>query len=325
MVASAVLDLFRILIACTVVLAVPAHAQNYPSRPIKLVVAFAAGSGSDIIARILAEDLRKSLDQPVVVENKPGASAQIAADFVAKSAPDGYTLFLTTNTAHSANPFLFRKLNYDPVRDFTPIARVLYLPYVLVVRPDSRAQSVDELLRHARANPGKLNYGYGNSTSQVAGAAFVKRAGISAAAVPYKSMPPAVSDLLGGQLDFLFVDLTSAQGQLKAGQLKPLAFTLEKRSSQMPSVPAVAETPGLAGYEVTSWVGIVGPAGMPREIVMRLNAEANRTLAKPEIVARLGELGAEVVPSTPEEFAAFIARQLESWRTKIADAGIQPE
>jgi tripartite-type tricarboxylate transporter receptor subunit TctC len=134
-----------------------------------------------------------------------------------------------------------------------------------------------------------------------------------------------VSDLLGGQLDFLFVDLTSAQGQLKSGALKPLAFTLEKRSSQMPNVPAVAETSGLAGYEVTSWVGIVGPAGVPRDIVLRLNTEVNRTLAKPEVVARLAELGAEVVPSSSEEFATFIARQLESWRTKIADAGIQPE
>ena len=302
-----------------------ASGQPYPNRPVKIVIPFASGSGSDIVGRILAEDLRRAFNQSFVVENKPGASAQIAAEYVAKSAPDGYTLFLTTNTAHSANPFLFKKLNYDPVRDFTPIARITYTPYVLAVRPDSGVANVSDLVKTARERRGALNYGYGNSTSQVAGAAFVQRAGIEATAVPYKSMPPVLTDLLGGRIDFAFVDLTSVHAHLKAGNLKPIAFTLATRASQLPSVPTVSETAGFSGYEVTSWIGLVGPAGMPREIVDRLNGEINRILTRPDVRGRLAELGAETAPSSPDELAAFIREQLESWRTKIAAAGIQPE
>lgn len=302
-----------------------AFAQPYPNRPVKIVVSFAAGSGSDIIARVLADDLRVAFNQPFVVENKPGASAQIAAEYVAKSPPDGYTLFATSNTAHSANPFLFKTLRYDPVKDFTSITRVLYLPYVLVVPPSSPIRNVSDLVARARANPGKMNYGYGNSTSQLAGAAFVRQGKMDAAAVAYKSMPPSMTDLMAGRLDFLFVDLTSAQGFLKSGQLKPIAFSLEKRSAQRPDLPAIAETPGFAGYEVTSWVGIVGPAGIPRDIVERLNTELRKSLEKPEVREKLEGMGAEVASSTPQEMDEFVKRQLESWRSKIRDAGIQPE
>ena len=300
-------------------------AQPYPNRPVKIVVSFAAGSGSDIIARILADDLRHAFNQPILVENKPGASAQIAAEYVAKSPPDGYTLFATSNTAHSANPFLFKTLRYDPVRDFTPITRVLSLPYVLVVAPTSPLRSVADLVARAGANPGKLNYGYGNSTSQVAGASFIRQGRIDAAAVAYKSMPPAMTDLMGGRLDFLFVDLTSAQGFLKSGHLRPIGFSLEKRSAQLADLPAIAETPGFAGYEVTSWVGIVGPAGIPRDVVERINTDLRRTLAKTEVREKLIAMGGEVASSTPEEMDRFIRQQLDSWRSKIRDAGIQPE
>jgi tripartite-type tricarboxylate transporter receptor subunit TctC len=315
------------LMAAVAALAVgpDALAQAYPSRPVKIVVSFAAGSGSDIIARVLAEDLRLAFGQAFVVDNKPGASAQIAAEYVAKSPPDGYTLFATSNTAHSANPFLFKTLRYDPVKDFTSITRVLYLPYVLVVPPSSPARDISDLVARARANPGKMNYGYGNSTSQLAGAAFVRQGKLEATAVPYKSMPPAMTDLMAGRIDFLFVDLTSAQGYLKSGQIKPIAFSLEKRSSQRPDLPAVAEASGFQGYEVTSWVGIVGPAGMPRDVVTRLNTELRKTLAKPEVREKLEGMGGEVAPSTPEEMDKFVRRQLDSWRTKIRDAGIQPE
>jgi len=305
--------------------AAPAASQPYPSRPVRIVVPFAAGSGSDIVGRLLAEELRKAFSQSFVVENKPGASAQIAAELVAKSPADGYTLMLTTNTAHSANPYLFKSLRYDPIRDFTPIARVVYIPYVLVVRPDSAVGSAAALQRDLRANPGKLNYGYGNSTSQVATAAFLQRAGGEAVAVPFKSMPPVIAELMAGRLDFAFVDLTSAHAHMKAGQVKPIAFTLAKRSSQMPDIPAVAETPGFGGYEVTSWIGVVGPAGVPRDVVTALNAEINRILARSDIRARLGELGAETAPGAPDEFAAFLRQQLDSWRAKIAAAGIEPE
>jgi tripartite-type tricarboxylate transporter receptor subunit TctC len=303
----------------------PAAAQPYPARPVKMIVPFAAGSGSDIVARILADELRKGMNQSFLVENKPGASAQIAAEAVAKSAPDGYTLFVTTNTANSANPWLFKKINYDPIKDFTPVARVTYHPYVLIVRPDSGIASVRDLVEKARANPGKMNYGYGSSTSQVAGAAFVHRAGLDVTAVPYKSMPGVLTDVIGGRLDFVFADLTSIHGHVQAGQLKPIAFTLLQRASQLPGVPTVAETPGFEGYEVTSWIGIVGPANLPRDIVQRLNAEVNRILQRPEIRTRLAELGGETAPGTPDEFSAFMRQQLESWRVKIQAAGIQPE
>ena len=311
--------------ACSGITAQSVLAQAYPNRPLKIVVAFAAGSGSDIIARILADDLRHALNQPVVVENRPGASAQIAAEYVAKSAPDGYTLFATSNTAHSANPSLFKALRYDPLRDFTSISRVVTLPYVLVVPASSPLKSVADLVMRAAANPGKFNYGYGNSTSQLAGAAFVRQGKFDAAAVAYKSMPPALTDLMAGRLDFLFVDLTSAQGFLKSGHLRPIGFSLEKRYAQLPDVPAIAESPGYAGYEVTSWVGIVGPAGMPAGIVERLNAELRRTLAKPEVRDKLAALGSEVAASSPAEMDQFVRQQVDSWRSKIRAAGIEPE
>lgn len=300
-------------------------AQSYPNRPVKIVVSFAAGSGSDIIARVLAGDLRAALNQTFIVDNKPGGSAQIAAEYVVKAPPDGYTLFATSNTAHSANPFLFKALRYDPVKDFTSITRVLYLPYVLVVPPSSKVGGVADLVAQARANPGQMNYGFGNSTSQIAGAAFVRQGKIDATAVAYKSMPPAMTDLMAARLDFLFVDLTSAQGFLNSGQIKPIAFSLEKRFSQLPDLPAVAEAPGFTGYEVTSWVGIVGPAGMPRDIVARLNSELRKSLAKREVREKLEGMGGEVAPSTPEEMDEFVLRQLESWRSKIQDAGIEPQ
>lgn len=302
-----------------------AQAGAFPSRPLRMVVAFGPGSGSDIVARLMAEDMHASLGQPVVVENKPGASAQIAAEFVAKSPPDGYTLLLTTNTAHSANPFLFRKLNYDPLRDFTQIARVGYVPYVVVVQPASPFNTLSELVGWARANPGKLAYGYGNSTSQVAGAAFARRARIDATAVAYKSMPPALNDLMGGQVHVLFADLASANPFLKSQRIKPLAFTLDKRSALMPDLPTMSETPGFEGFEVTSWIGVVGPAGMPREVVERLAGEVGRSLGKPALRERFAGLGVEPAPSTPQEMEQFVRQQLESWRVKIQEAGIQPE
>lgn len=273
-------------------------AQSYPNRAVRTIVPFAGGSGSDIVGRLLAEELRKAFNQSFVVDNRPGGSAQIAAELVARSMPDGYTLLLTTNTAHSANPFLFKSLRYDPVRDFTLVARTAYVPYILVVRPDSGISSGPQLVQRMRTNPGRLNYGYGNSTSQVASAAFAQQAGANVAAIPYKSMPSVLTDLLGGRRDFAFVVLTSAHGGLKGGQLKPIAFTLAKRFSQMPEMPTVPEIPGFAGYEVTSWIGLVGPPGMLRVVVDTLKAEINRILARREVRKRLAELDAAAAPGS---------------------------
>ena len=302
-----------------------AGAQTYPAKPVRLVVPFGPGSGSDIIGRVVADELRQAFDQPFVIENRPGASAQIAAEAVAKSPADGYTLMITTNTVQSANPFLFKKLNYDPIKDFTSISTVMTLPYLMLVEPGSPFKTVRELVDFARANPGKLSYGYGNSTSQVAGAAFERAGGIKATAVPYKSLPPALTDLAGSQINFLFADLGSAAPLVKGGKVRPIAFTLEKRFSLMPDLPTVAETPGFAGFEVISWVGVIGPAGMPPDIVDRLSTALQKILARPAVKAKLSELNGEVAGSTPQEMDRFVAAQLESWRTKIRDAGIQPE
>jgi len=300
-------------------------AQPYPAKPVRVVVPFGPGSGSDIIGRVVADELRQAFDQPFVVDNRPGASAQIAAEAVVKAPPDGYTLMITTNTVQSANPFLFKKLNYDPVKDFTSISTVMTLPYLMLVEPNSPFKSVRELVEFARANPGKLSYGFGNSTSQVAGASFERAGGIKTTAVPYKSMPPALTDLAGGQINFVFADLGSASPLVKAGKVRPIAFTLEKRFSLMPELPTVAETPGFTGFEVISWVGVIGPAGMPADVVERLSSELRKILARPAVKAKLSELNGEVAGSTPQEMDRFVAAQLESWRTKIRDAGIQPE
>lgn len=311
--------------AATLAGATQAGAQAYPARPVKVVVPFAAGSGTDIVARITAEELGKALNGSFVVDNKPGASAQIAAEFVAKSAPDGYTLFLTTNTSHSANPFLFKKLSYDPIKDFTPVARTIFLPFTLVVDPKLPIRNVSELVAAAKAQPGKLSYAYGNSTGQVAGATLSHMAGMQTIAVPYKSTPPAMTDIIGGTVAYMFVDFAAGRAQMQAGKLRPIAVSTEKRSSLLPDIPAVAETPGFAGFDLTSWGGMLGPAGLPREIVDRLNAELKKIYARADVRERLVPIGAEPATTSPEEMGEFLKVQLSSWGKKIKDAGIQPE
>jgi len=314
-------------VACLVALmpAGTALAQGYPARPVRIVVPFAAGSGTDIVARITAEELSKGLGGSFVVDNKPGASAQIAAEFVAKAAPDGYTLFLTTNTSHSANPFLFKKLSYDPIKDFTPIGRTIFLPFTLVVDPKLPIRNVSELVAAAKAQPGKLSYAYGNSTGQVAGATLSHMAKIDTIAVPYKSTPPAMTDIIGGSVAYMFVDFAAGRAQMQAGKLRPIAVSTEKRSALLPEIPSVAETPGFAGFDLTSWGGMLGPAGLPKEIVDKLNAELKKIYARPDVRERLVPIGAEPSTSSPEEMAEFLRVQLQSWGRKIKDAGIQPE
>ena len=302
-----------------------AAAQGYPNRPVKIVVPFAAGSGSDVYARLIAEDFSAAFKQTFIVDNRPGASAQIGTAAVAKAPPDGYTLLIATNTGHSANPALFKTLPYDPVKDFSAIGRILYMPYLLVVPKASPFDSVAKLVERSRTAPNSLNYGFGNSSGQVASAEFTHLAQIKSTAVAYKSLPPALTDLIGGQLDYLFVDVSTAQQHLQSGRIKALGFSLRERSAQLPDVPAIAETPGLAAFELTSWVGMVGPAGMPADIVERLNTQLRRTLAKPEVRDKLVALGAEVVPSTAAEMDAFVKQQLQSWGNKIRNAGITPE
>lgn len=310
--------------ALGLLLAQATPAQPYPSRPITLVVPFAAGSGTDAVARTVAQKLSDRLKQPVVVDNKAGASAQIGAQFVATAKPDGYTLFMTTNTSHSANPSLFKALKYDPIKDFTPVARVGELPFALAVHPSVPARTLKELIDHARANPGKLSYATPNSTSLVASETIKRIAGIEMTGIPYKSSPQAMTDLIGGQVQVYVVDFGSGMSMLRSDKIRVLAVTTAGPSRILPGVPPVGET--VRGFDLTSWNGIFGPAGLPEAVVERLNAELQQVLADKEVQDKLAQIGFEVWPSkTPQEFARYVADQLANWTTLIRQAGIRPE
>ena len=302
-----------------------AISQPYPNKPVRIVVPFAAGSATDIVARLLADELRGAFDQSFIVDDKPGASARIGAEAVAKAPPDGYTLLVTTNTSHSANPHLFKKLSYDPIKDFAPVGGIMNIPVIVVVNPKLPVNSLKELIEYARARPGKVSYGYGNSIGQVTGAAFAKAAGIDVIATPYKSSPQAMTDLLGEQIVYAVTDMAAGQALVNTGKLRALAVSTEKRSSLMPDLPTMSETPALAGFELVAWVAMFAPAGTPPEIVNRLSVEVNKALAKPDVRARIAGFAAEVTPSTPEQLGVFVKDQLVSWGKRIKDAGIEAE
>ena len=299
-------------------------AQAYPDKPVTLVVPFAAGSGTDSVARAVASGLAARLKQPVIVDNKPGASAQVAAQYVAKAKPDGYTLFMTTNTSHSANPALYKSLKYDPIKDFTPVARVGELPFALAVNPAVPAKTLAELLAYARANPGKLSYATPNSTSLVAMESIKHIAKIDVLGVPYKSSPQAMTDLVGGQVQIYVADLGSGMGMLKTDKVRALGVTTAQPTPMLPGVPPIGQT--VKGFDLTSWNGIFGPAGLPQPMVQRLNTELQAVLADKDLQDKLAQIGFQVWPSkTPEEFTQYVAGQLTHWRTLIQQAGIQPE
>lgn len=314
------------LLACGVMAAaVPATAQQaYPSAPITLVVPFAAGSGTDSVARAVASGLSARLKQPVIVDNKPGANAQVAAQFVIKAKPDGHTLFMTTNTSHSANPALYKNLKYDPIKDFTPVARVGELPFALAVHPSVPARTMAELIEYARANPGKLSYATPNSTSLVAMESIKHIAKIDLLGIPYKSSPQAMTDLVGGQVQVYVADLGSGMSMLKTDKVRALGVTTAQPSALLPGVPPIGQT--VQGFDLTSWNGIFGPAGMPPAVVQRLNTELQGLLADKGVQDKLALIGFQVWPSkTPEEFEKYVAQQLAHWRQLIQQAGIQAE
>ncbi len=303
----------------------PALGQAWPTKPVRVVVPFAAGSATDIMARIIADELRNTFGQAFIVDNKPGASAQIGAEIVAHAPPDGYTLFITTNTSHAANPFLFKKLPYDPVKDFAPVANIMHIPVIIVTNAKSNFGNLADLVAYAKANPGKVSFGYGNSIGQVVGASFAKQTGINVITVPYKSTPQAITDLLSGQITYSVADMASAQGFVKDGRLKALGASSARRMALLPDVPAIAETSGLAGFEVIAWVAMFAPAGTPKEIVDKLNAAVRAALAKPEVKEKIAGFAAEPAPGTAEDLAAFVQSQLVSWGKSIKDAGIEPQ
>ena len=301
------------------------QAQSWPTKPVRIVTAFGAGSASDIVSRMLATELQATYNQPFIVENKPGASGIIAAEAVARSAPDGYTLFLTTNTAHSSNPHLFKKIPYDPITDFTPIARVCYFPFVLAVNANLPVNTPRELIDYAKNNKQVISYGYGNSTGQVAAAAFSSLTKINATAVPYKSSPQVMTDLIGGQITFLFGDLASSSVHIKSGRIRAIAVSTERRSALAPDLATVASAANLPGFDLAAWVGVVGPAQLPADITQKLSTEINRILARKDIVDKLNAMGAEPAPAQAAEFGEYMKQQLSVWGQKVKDAGIQPE
>ena len=300
-----------------------AQAQSYPEKPIRVIVPFAAGTGTDILARIVTEELRAAWGANFVIDNRAGASGQIAAELVAKANPDGYTLFLSTNTPHSANPYLFKKINYDPIRDFTAISRMIYYVFILAVSPNLGVKTVPELIAYIKANPGKTSYAFGNSTGQVNGAYFASAAKLDSLPVPYKSTPPAMTDLVGGRVQWMFVDTASSQGHVKAGRLRAIALMGDKPSQTMPDLPPVGAT--VPGFDTVPWAGMFAPAGTPRNIIAKLNAEIVKAIEKPAIAQRLSDSGLQPATSTPAELDQFVKQQLTAWGRKIKDAGIQPE
>jgi tripartite-type tricarboxylate transporter receptor subunit TctC len=304
-------------------LTVCAHAQTYPARPVRLMVPFPAGSATDQVARLVGRELQDELKQPFVVENKPGAQGSIAAGEVARAAPDGHTLLVTTNTPQAANVSLFKKLAYDPVKDFAPIARIGTTSFMLMVRADSPIKTFKEFLADARAKPGKLSAGFGSSGSQVSLAMLKSMGNLDVTEVPYKGIPQTITDVLGGTLSFTFVDLGNALAQMKGGKLRGLAVTSAKRTPLAPDVPAVAEE--LKGYELIAWFALVAPAGTPPEIVQRLHDVTVRGIAKPEVKEKFAAIGTDVAPMNPAELGKFIQSEIAHWAKLVKLAGIQPE
>jgi tripartite-type tricarboxylate transporter receptor subunit TctC len=300
-----------------------AQGQTYPAKPVKLVVPFPAGSATDHVARLVGSQLQEALGQPMVVENKAGAQGAIAAAEVAKAAPDGYTLLVTTNTPQAANVSLFKKLQYDPVKDFAPITRFGTTSFMLMVKPDFPAKNLKEFVAHVRKQPGKLSAGYGSAGSQVSLAMLKQLGKLDVVEVPYKGIPQAITDTMGGSLHFTFVDLANALAQAKGGKLRGLAVTSARRSSLAPDLPPIAQE--LPGYEIIAWFGLVAPAKTPDPVVQRLNDVLMKALARPDVREKFGAIGADVQPMNPAEFGKFIQAEVANWAKLVKLAGIQPE
>ena len=299
-----------------------AAAQSWPNKPIRYIVPFAAGGTTDILARTIGEKLTVALGQPVIVENKPGAGGGVGAAEVAKAPPDGYTIMGGTISTHAINASLYTSLPYDPVKDFVAITLIARVPNMLVVNNDIPAKNVAELIKLMKANPGKWNFASaGNGTSQhLSGELFKGMAGVEMQHIPYKGSPPALTDVMGGQVSMTFDNITTAWTLAKAGKLKALAVTTAKRSPIAPDVPTLAES-GLPGYEIGSWQGVFGPAGIPPEIVKRLNTEIVKIINAPDVQKKLVELGAEPVANSPEEFAAFVKTEVVKWGDVVKKSG----
>jgi tripartite-type tricarboxylate transporter receptor subunit TctC len=309
-------------IACCAVMSQPALADSYPSKPITIVVGSSAGSTTDGLARAIGQEITAETKVPVIVDNKAGASGGIAAQAVARAPADGYTLFITTNTTQAANPHLFRKLGYDPVKDFAPVGALVKGYLLLVTHPNVKAQNVAELVATAKKQP--LTFGAGSSSARVASELFQQMTQARLTYVPYKANPQAVIDLVGGQIDMMIVDLTTSLPQVKAGKLKALGVSSPKRSPLVPDVPTIAEA-GLPGYEISYWNAVYAPAGTPAPVVQRINELMQRAMATENVRRFVEQNGMEPFTSSPAELASFQAGEYKRWGSVIKAAGIEPE
>jgi tripartite-type tricarboxylate transporter receptor subunit TctC len=314
--------------ALALAVACGAHAQApYPNHPVRIVVPFPAGGTTDILARATAQKLTEGLGQPFVVENRPGAAGNIGAELVAKSPPDGYTMLMGTVGTHAINPSLYDKMPYDHVKDFVPVVLVAGVPNVLVVHPSVPVKSVQELIAYAKANPGKLNFASSGAGTSIhlSGELFKTMTGVSMQHVPYKGSSPALADLTGGQVQLMFDNLPSALPLIKAGKLRALAVTSLTRSTVLPDLPTVSES-GLAGFDSSSWFGLLAPAGTPKDVVARVNGEVAKWLATPDAKEKLAAQGAIVASGlAPEDFTRHIASETAKWQKVVTYSGAKVE
>jgi len=300
--------------------------QAFPDKPVRFIIGFTPGGPSDILARAVGQKLAERWGQQVVIENRPGAGGNLAAEAVAKSAPDGHTWLLGNNSILATNQSLYRKLPYDPVRDFAPVALVAVQPNILVVHPDVPAKSVSDLIGLLKKNPGKLNYASSGAgaAAHLAGELFKTMAGVDMVHVPYKGAQPALTDLIAGQVQLMFATSASVIPYMKAGRLRALAVTTAQRSPSVPELPTISEA-GLPGFEATTWHGVVVPSAVPAPLVQRLNQELNSILSEKDLRERLAGLGAEVLTGTPREFADYIAREIPKWAKVVKDSGARAD
>ena len=304
---------------------VPARAQDkYPAQNIRFVVPFAAGSATDTFARILANRMSISLGRTILIENIAGGSGVIAALNIVRSAPDGYSVFVTSNTTHASNQSLLKKVPYDAIADFEPVTRLGVITLALVGHPSVPANNLHELIAYAKANPGKLTFGSGSTSSRIAGELLKTMAGIDMLHVPYKSNPQVISDLLGGQISLFFGDVSTSLPPVRAGNLKGFAVSGLKRSPLAPDLPTLNEA-GIAGYNLTAWFAAFAPAKTPKPIVERLNAAFREAIADKDVAAKLLTAGIEVEASSPDELKAFVISEIKKWAKIVADAKIEPE
>ncbi len=314
--------LASLAVAAAGALPLAALAQNYPAKAVTIVVPFAPGGTTDILARIVGQGLHTELGQPFIVDNRAGAGGNIGASLAAKAQADGYTLFMGTVGTHAINQALYKKMPFDPVKDFAPISRVATVPNLLVAHPSQPYKTVKELIAYAKANPGKVTFGSPGSgaSPHVSGELFRSLTGTDMLHVPYKGSAPAMTDLLGGQINIMFDNMPSAIQHVRSGKLRPIAVTTAKRSPELPDLPTIAEA-GVPGYEAMSWFGLFAPAATPKPVLDRLNAALIKVLNQPDVKKKIAEQGGDVVAETPEQFAAFIKAETAKWGKVVKDSG----